>query len=489
MPVRRSRLFLGLIGFVVCLLAVAAWGFSDRWLPQAQIWMTGKSQSANQPAADAQHEGHDHAHEDEHAHDDSTSLELSEQAGRNIGLKTGVVALQDYQRAITIPAMVAERPGRTRVQIAAPLTSIVTGVYAVAGEAVNSETLLFRLRLTHEDLVQTQTDFVNTLGQLDVERREIARLERVTSSGAVAGKVLLDRQYERDKLEATSGAQREAMLLHGLSEEQVEQIAETRKLIREITIAAPFLHEDSSLHHESEAHVRPVANVSDSAAEDESHTLSEQLFVVTELHVTMGKSVQSGEPLCTLADFSELYLEGLAFEQDADEIAHAAGAGQTVSAVLHNGSAEEGTVRDLEIAYVANEVDVDSRTLHFYVRLPNRIVQDQAGGQRRFVTWRFKPGQRMQVRVPVERWSGVIVLPVEAVAQEGPEAFVFVENGSRFDRRPVHVTYRDQRYAAIANDGSIYPGETVALNSAHQLQMALKISAGGGVDPHAGHNH
>ena len=29
----------------------------------------------------------------------------------------------------------------------------------------------------------------------------------------------------------------------------------------------------------------------------------------------------------------------------------------------------------------------------------------------------------------------------------------------------------------------------VAFTGAHQLQMALKNKAGGGVDPHAGHNH
>ena len=45
-------------------------------------------------------------------------------------------------------------------------------------------------------------------------------------------------------------------------------------------------------------------------------------------------------------------------------------------------------------------------------------------------------------------------------------AYVFVENGDHFDRRPVHVKYRDQYSAVLANDGSIFPGEAIALNSA-----------------------
>jgi hypothetical protein len=51
------------------------------------------------------------------------------------------------------------------------------------------------------------------------------------------------------------------------------------------------------------------------------------------------------------------------------------------------------------------------------------------------------------------------------------------------------VIYRDQAYAVIKNDGSVFPGDIVAQRGAHQLQMALKNKSGGGADPHAGHNH
>ena len=122
--------------------------------------------------------------------------------------------------------------------------------------------------------------------------------------------------------------------------------------------------------------------------------------------------------------------------------------------------------------------------------LPNRVVRrDTTPDGRGFVYWQFKPGQRTQVRIPVEEWTDRIVLPVEAVAQEGAEAYVFEANDDHFDRRPVHVEYRDQEWVVIANDGSLQLGNTVAMSGAHQMQLALKNKAGGGVDPHAGHNH
>jgi hypothetical protein len=95
----------------------------------------------------------------------------------------------------------------------------------------------------------------------------------------------------------------------------------------------------------------------------------------------------------------------------------------------------------------------------------------------------------MELRVPVESWPERIVLPVTAVVEEGAEAFVYKRNGDHFDRVAVHVEYRDQTSAVIANSGPIKPGDVVAAKGAYQMHLALKNKAGGGVDPHAGHNH
>ena len=41
----------------------------------------------------------------------------------------------------------------------------------------------------------------------------------------------------------------------------------------------------------------------------------------------------------------------------------------------------------------------------------------------------------------------------------------------------------------IANDGTLLPGDRVAISAAQQLHLALKNKSSGGVDPHAGHDH
>ncbi len=75
-----------------------------------------------------------------------------------------------------------------------------------------------------------------------------------------------------------------------------------------------------------------------------------------------------------------------------------------------------------------------------------------------------------------------IVLPLDAVVKEGPDSYVFQQNGEAFQRVAVHERYRDQTSVVIMNDGAIYPGDVIARKGAHQMQMALKNKASGGVD-------
>ncbi len=104
---------------------------------------------------------------------------------------------------------------------------------------------LFRLRLTHEEIVQAQADLLRTTQELDIVAREIARIERITE-GVVPGKTKVERQYDQQKLEAIQHAQMQALVLHGLSEEQVQGILKDRKLLQEVLVFSPGKLETNS---------------------------------------------------------------------------------------------------------------------------------------------------------------------------------------------------------------------------------------------------
>ncbi len=495
---------LWLVGLAV--VAVVAFTTRGRWWSTAQGWVQSTI-SGNRAKSSLDEHGEGAAHEDAHAgHDESTSLELSKQAQGNIGLTEEYLQplkLQTFRKSITVPGIIVDRPGRTRVEVSTPMAGVITHVHAVQGEAVKPGTLLFEIRITAEELVSTQTDLLKSVGDLDVENREIARLTKVSESGAVSQKTLLERQYAREKLEVLMNAQREALRLRGLSERQIDDIATKRRLLRDLQIVAPS--PDSHGAEElklSRGGYTPASIIQqddaqqDSAPQEAGHndaaspSGTSAPLMLQEVLVHKGETVAAGTTLAVLADYSELYIEGRAFEQDAEMVAKCAERGWKIAASFDKQGHQSTRIENLDLIYSSSEIDPDSRSLSLFVRLPNEVAREtpSPNGQT-FLDWKYRPGRRLQLLVPVEEWVDQIVLPVEAIAREGAESFVFQQNGDHFDRVAVHVTYRDSTHVVLKSDGSIFPGDVVAQRGAHQMQMALKNKSGGGADPHAGHNH
>jgi multidrug efflux pump subunit AcrA (membrane-fusion protein) len=470
-----------LVGFL--LAAVLGYAFRDRLVPVVLAKLVKEEKKADE-------------------HHDPNSLELSEQAQKHLGLRPLVVRIEPFERTISIPGLVVERPGRSSVEVPAPMAGIITDIHVGESAAVQpgrrlSESkvepgqLLFELRLTHEELVQVQGGFLNTVEQLAVVDQEIRRLESAVVKiqgeevSPIAGKTLLAQKYEKQKLEGTLRAQRQQLELHGFSAEQIDDMQKSRQLRRRMLVTAP-----------------PNPN--------DPQGKSQRKLWVAKLKVQPGQHVDAGESLATLVDYSELLIEGKAFEQDAPRIAEALQQRRLVKGIF---ATEPSQPREkLQIEYVSTEVDRESRAFHFYVRLPNEPLRSvPADGEEKLdsselasaaiVGWRYKPGQRVDLLVPVEQWKDRIVLPVDAVVRDGAEWYVFRQNGERhFDRQPVHVEYHDQRWVVVANDGSLRPAKVgedgsleprdiVAGSGAYQMLLALKNKAGGGADPHAGHSH
>jgi multidrug efflux pump subunit AcrA (membrane-fusion protein) len=321
------------------------------------------------------------------------------------------------------------------------------------------------MRLTHEELVQSQADLLSTAAALDITTKELARLQKLVDEDVIPGKRLVELKYEQQKHEATIAAKRQSLLLHGLSDAQIDVILKKRQLLRELAVNVPTVTEEGEPTPEG------------------------TIFQVQSIKVAQGQSVEAGTTLAALADHEVLYIEGEAFERDVPDINRAAEQHRNVTAVLETDGAKREVINDLRVLYLATKIEPDKRTLHFYVTLPNQPQRDSKEDGRRFFAWKYRPGQRVQLEIPLETLPNRIVLPIDAIAQDGTETYVFTPNGKSFERRSVHVEYRDTRRAVIVSDGSLFPGDRVALTGAQQLQVAIKNKSGGAPDPHAGHSH
>lgn len=463
----------GLPPLVMLGLLAAAWVTRDQWLAPSGVAGAENSESA----------GHAHGNQ---AVD---HIELSEQARRNLGLKVEPVQLRDYWRSLSVPGLVIERPGHSDHAVTATVAGVIQKVHVFPGQAVFPGDALFDLQPTGEALATTQSSLLNSLQELEVVEAELARISPLVANEVLPEKEKLELEYRRKRLQAAAMVQKQELLVRGLSEQQVEEIVANQSLVKRLTVTAPT--EIHSVDHPGAPAAEGQPSVQQVKASDDDHAEGEVVYTVESLLVHPGKLVERGAPLCHLALHSTLYIEGHAFEKEADLIAQAGRNDWPVVATFEVGETERLTRENLHILYMDNVVDSATRTFHFYLPLHNEVAHDarQADGKL-YRAWRFKPGQKVRLRIPIEHWEKQLVLPADAVVRSGPEAFVFQENGKLLVRRPVQVQYSDNETVVIANDGSVFPGERVAMNNAYQLNLALKKASGeGDSGHHHGHAH
>lgn len=408
---------------------------------------------------------------EEHAEGALDRITLSEQAQKNLQLEVGTLTPREYWRTILIPGVIVDRPGQSDRVVSARVTGIVTGIRAKPGDTVQPGDPLFTLRLVSEALHTTQTELAKAMTDLDFAIRERNRLARLVADMTTPEAVLIKQQTQVDLLTTQVNGLRRQLRLFGLTADQIAR-AENGDLLTEVTIPAPG--EPASL---SALTGTPICGEGCRGLE------------VQNLKVALGDQVQPGQTLCVLADHQRLYIEGWAFKSEAKALSIAAEQRVPIRAEFADENPGDWSpVEPLVIHHFASQVDPVSRTFAFYLPLENQSVPFVRDGNT-YLSWRFRVGQRVRLRVPIEKLSTPgpdgksevmpFVLPAGAIVREGPETFVFVQLGDVFVRKTVHVLYEDRNEVVIANDGSITRADLVVKNQAAAINRALKLAARG----------
>jgi len=454
----RFLKYLLLLGVLGCAVA-GAYASRHRWLP----WLnTSRSEPVTSTVPEAAAVGQP-----------NEQVKLSPQALKNLGLKSQPLRPTDYWKTIEVPGMVVDRPGISDRGVVASVTGVVTAIHHYAGDTVEPGEPLFTLRIVGESFHTSQTQLFKAVQEREIVQEHIDRLAGLSQSGAVAGVKLIELRNELRRLEVSINAHRQDLQLRGLEPAQIDQVT-SGTFVSHIVVAVP--------------HQRTTANTS-AASNSPSDSQPPTVFEVQELDVELGQQVQAGQRLCTLSNHHLLFIEGKAFRQELPLLQRAAEAALPIHAELAEDSDSEwnAPIAPLVIHHISNTLDDKDRTVSFYLPLENQYRTYQRNGQT-LLLWRFRPGQRVRLLVQVEKLQNVFVLPAAAVVREGPEFYVFRQNGVLFDRKPVHVLHETQDEVVIANDGSVPPGIYVAQSGAVQLNRVLKSQSGSapaGVHVHA----
>ncbi|HUE74252.1 MAG TPA: HlyD family efflux transporter periplasmic adaptor subunit [Pirellulaceae bacterium] len=401
--------------------------------------------------------------------DGAMPVRLTPQARKNLGLVAKPAALTTYWRKIDVPGLITDRPGVSDRGVVAPVGGVIAKIHAQPGQTVTPSTPLFTIRLVSDELHAAQRELFKASQEIEITRQRRERLAGLAQDGAISKVRLIEIDNDLMRLEATVKAYEQDLQTRGLSAEQLNAAARG-KFLKEIVVAAP-----------AAAKTNEAAPIALTTAGDSASEPREFRFEFQELKVELGQQVETGAVLCLLADHRTLLIEGRGFKDDLPLIQQAAESGAPVEVDFEQSEENRwpDLTQELRIQHVANTIDPESRTFAFFIPLENQWEAYQRDDEDR-ILWQFRPGDRVQVRVAVEKLGDVFVLPREAIVREGPEAYVFRQNGDLFDRRPVHVLAEDRTHVVIANDGSLRPRSYIAQNAAASLNRVLKAQMASG---------
>lgn len=379
-----------------------------------------------------------------------TQVKLSEQAQKNLKLIAKPLIVDSYWRTIQVPGTVVDRPAQSDRGVVAPITGVVTEVFRFPGDIVKSGEPLFTLRLLSDNLHTMQTDLFKAVQETQSLQEQRKRLS--ANPGSVPESRLIEIDNQLRRLSASIFAGKQELLNRGLAQQQVDAVLQGQ-LVADIQLLAPNRSADSS-------GVSPT-------------------WELKELKIELGQQVQAGQMLATLSNHQSLYIEGRAFPQETALIERAARESWPIQVEMMEGNGDwPSQMPPITIRHVANNIDPTSRTFPFYLQLHNESHSYQKDGKT-LLLWRFRPGQRVRLNIPADKWDNVFVVPADAVVREGPESYVFRQNGDIFERKPVHVVHQNRQHAVIANDGAILPGGFVVQGGATQINRVLKSQTGG----------
>lgn len=375
---------------------------------------------------DDEHHGDEHQGDEHHDDGPAGVVEISAEAIERIDLATERAAprVLDGRRATTGEVGFDE----TRLAHVTPrVEGRLVAVPAELGDSVGRGAVL--AVLDSVELGEAKAAYLRARARREVVGRAFERESSLFEDQIVSEQRVLDAEAESREASADLAAARERLRLLGLEDPQIDALAWDDPEASRVTVRSPFAGR------------------------------------VVEREATLGELVDPEHRMFTVADLSTVWLWIDLYERD---LAHV-GVGDRVEVRF---DALPGETHAGEVAYVADQLDPESRTVRARVDLPNPER-------------RFKPGMfaRVDLGGPAGAAPEVLTVPREAVQRDGGASVVFVRVGPRrFEKRPVEIGRVTDGHAEVL--AGLAPGDEVVTRGVFLLQSEASADELGG-----GHHH
>ncbi len=286
------------------------------------------------------------------------------------------------------PAKVAV-PNRQLRVVSAPQNGILEALLVAEGEQVQEGQILARLR--SPELLQTQSDYLESHSRLELARSELERNRKLHSEGIVAQRRLLESRAAYRELETSADRHQQRLELAGMSAQDIDTLQRKRRLTSSLAIRSPL---DG---------------------------------VVLAQNVSTGQAVAAADPLYRIGQLDVLWLE---VHVPVDQL----GPVRTGAPVRLPALNSEGRV--VTIGRMVHQADQG-----VLVRVEIRDgVQD------------LRPGQFVEVQLAESAGGSAWRVSTASVLRNGGADYLFLAREGGFIPLPVQVKASEERHKVVSGD-------------------------------------
>lgn len=365
------------------------------------------------------HGSDDHGHEKEHAEE----VHLSRTQFEALGLKVDTIPSRNMAGSVEATGQL-EVPPQNEATVTAMIGANVQDIMVIEGDPVREGQPL--AYLTHPDLIQLQTDYLENTQRLEYVEQEYNRQKKLYEEEVGSGKTFQQTKSEYGSLKATVNGLKHQLSMLGIDVSKMQE----GELYDRIPVRSPI-----------DGFIKKVA-------------------------IKLGQFVEPQTELFEVINNHHIHADLMVFEKDVHKVKE----GQKVMFTVQSLPGEELAA---EIYAVGKSFEQDPKAVHIHAEIENKRGL-------------LLPGMYVKGRILLDE-QNTLALPEEAIVREDDKYFVFMVTEApsdpsgewHFEPMEVYPGTQDNGWIAIR---LLYPNATkrqFAWNSAYYLLAEMKKGEGG----------
>ena len=314
-----------------------------------------------------------------------------------------------------------EVPPQSEATVTPVIGGNVTSIKVIEGDEVNKGTVL--AYLSHPDIIEVQTDYINTANRLQFLQKDFARQKKLYEEGVGSGETF---QKAESELESAKGH------LKGM-EAQLRQL-----------------------------HINP-SSIRNGNIQQQIPVLSPINGAIQKVNIKTGQFVEARSNMFEIINTHHVHADLMVFEKDVAKV-------EKGQKVYFNIASQPGKEIEASILSIGKNFEQDPKALHVHAEIKDRKEN-------------LVPGMYVRGRIAVEDIK-TLAVPEAALAKNADKFFIFKaeKEGEDWSFKPVEVRIgaKENEWTEINFLNEIAPDSKFALNNAYYLMAEMNKGEGGG---------